>query len=85
MRRGALNLNAAFDPYSGRVYEQYHKRKRQQECIAFLEYVDRKIAEFIRTFHLMCDHVRTDHGGDITKWLAKLSRFIVHFTPQHCS
>jgi len=84
-RAGALNLFAAFDTRSGRVYGQCYARTRQQECIAFLEYLDREIAEHIRTIHLVCDHVSTHHGKDVTKWFATPPRFVVHFTPVHCS
>jgi transposase len=84
-RAGALNLFAAFDTRSGQVYGQCYERKRQQECIAFLEHLDREIAEPIRTIHLVCDNVSTHHGKDVTRWLAKHPRFVVHFTPVHCS
>jgi transposase len=75
----------AFDTRSGRVYGQCYERKRQLECIAFLEYLDQEIAEHIRTIHLVCDNVSTHHGQDVTRWFAKHPRFVVHFTPVHCS
>ena len=84
-RAGALNLFAAFDTRSGRVYGHCYARKRQQEGIAFLEYLDQEIAGHIRTIHLVCDHVSTHHGKDVTRWLAHHPRFVVHFTPVHCS
>jgi len=84
-RAGALNLLAAFDTRSGRVYGQCDERKRQQECIAFLEHWDREIAEPIRTIHLVCDHVRTPHGQDVTTWFAKHPRLVMYFTPVHGS
>jgi transposase len=84
-RTGALNLFAAFDTRSGRVYGQCYARKRQQECIAFLESLDQEIAEHIRTIHLVCDNVSTHHGKDVTRWLTMHPRFVVHFTPVHCS
>jgi transposase len=84
-RAGALNLFAAFDTRSGRVYGQCYERKRQQECIAFLEHLDREVAEHIQTIHLVCDNVSTHHGKDVTRWLAKHQRFVMHFTPVHCS
>jgi transposase len=62
-----------------------HEYKRQQECIAFLEHLGQEIAEPIRTIHLVCDHVSTHHGKDVTRWLARHPRFVVHFTPVHCS
>ena len=84
-RAGALNLLAAFDTRSGQVYGHCYERKRQREFIAFLEQLDREIAETIKTIHLVCDNVSTHHGRDVRKWFAKHPRFVVHFTPVHCS
>jgi transposase len=84
-RAGALTLFAAFDTRSGWVYGPCYARKRQQACIAFLEHWDREIGEHIRTIHLVCDNVSTHHGQDVTRWLATQPRFVVHFTPVHCS
>ena len=39
-RAGARNLFAAFDTRSGKVYGHCSDRKRQRECMAFLEAVD---------------------------------------------
>jgi hypothetical protein len=30
--------------------------------------LDREIGEHIRTMHLVCDHVRTHHGQEVTRW-----------------
>jgi transposase len=84
-RSGALNLFAAFDTRSGTVYGQCYPRKRQQEFIAFLEQLEREIAADITTIHLICDNVSTHHGREVRKWFVKHPRFIVHFTPVHCS
>jgi transposase len=84
-RAGALNLFAAFDTRSGKVYGQCYERKRQQEFIAFLEMLEAEIHERIQTVHLVCDNVSTHHGKEVRKWLAKHPRFVVHFTPVHCS
>jgi transposase len=84
-RSGALNLFAAFDTRSGMVYGQCYPRKRQQEFIAFLEQVDREIAADITTIHLVCDNVSTHHGREVCKWFVQHPRFVVHFTPVHCS
>jgi transposase len=83
-RAGALHLFAAFDTRSGRVYGQCFERKRQQEFIAFLEYLNQEIAAGIRMIHLVCDNVSTHHGKEVTTWLAHHPRFGVHFTPVHC-
>jgi transposase len=84
-RTGALSLFAAFDTRSGRVYGQCYARKRPQECLACLESLDQEIAEHSRTIHLVCDNVGTHHGKDVTRWLTMHPRFVVHFTPVHCS
>jgi hypothetical protein len=84
-RAGALNLLAAFDTRSGKVYGHCYDRKRQRECIAFLEALDLEIDECVRTIHLVCDNVSTHHGQEVQKWLANHSRFVMHFTPVHCS
>jgi hypothetical protein len=84
-RRGALTLFAAFDTRAGPVYGPCDARKRQQECIACLDALDREMAAPIRTIHLGCDHVSTHHGQEVTRWLANPPRFVVHFTPVHCS
>ena len=84
-RAGALNLFAAFDTRSGKVYGHCYARKRQREFIAFLETLDVEIDEHIRTIHLVCDNVSTHHGKEVRKWLTTHPRFVVHFTPVHCS
>jgi transposase len=84
-RAGALNLFAAFDTRSGKVYGHGSERKRQRACIAFLEALDAELDEHIRTIHLVCDNVSTHHGKEVQKWLANHPRFVVHFTPVHCS
>ena len=84
-RAGALNLFAPFDTRSGKVYGQCYERKRQRELIAFLETLDAEIDKHIRTIHLVCDNVSTHHGKDVRKWVANHPRFILHFTPVHCS
>jgi transposase len=84
-RAGARNLLAAFDTRSGQVYGHCAERKRQQECITFLEQLDREMAPHIRTIRGVCDHVSTPHGQDVRKWVAKHPRFIFHVTPVPCS
>jgi transposase len=84
-RAGALNLFAAFDTRSGKVYGYCYERKRQREFIAFLERLDAEIDQGIHTIHLMCDNVSTHHGKEVRKWIAPHPRFVFHFTPVHCS
>jgi transposase len=85
VRGGALQLFAAFDTRSGAVYAGQFRRKRQAECIRFLEHLDRLIPATIRAVHLVCDHVSVHHGKAVRAWLAVHPRFLVHFTPVHGS
>jgi len=64
-RAGALNLLAAFDTRSGKVYGHCSERTRQRECMAFLDVLDAEIDECIRLIHRVCDHVRTHHGKEV--------------------
>jgi hypothetical protein len=67
-RAGALNLLAAFDTRSGKVYGPCDERKRQREFMAFLEGLEAEIDEGIRIMHLVCDHVSTHHGKEVRTW-----------------
>jgi transposase len=84
-RKGALQLFAAFDTRSGQAYGECCYRKRQVEYITFLELLDRAIGPTITTIHLLADNVSVHHGRKVRRWLARHPRFVVHFTPVHCS
>lgn len=84
-RDGALQLFAAFDTRSGEVYAGQFRRKRQVECIAFLDHLDRLLPATITTVHLVCDNVSVHHGKTVRAWLADHPRFRFHFLPVHCS
>jgi transposase len=84
-RCGALNLFAAFDTRSGKVYGRTAERKRQVEFIAFLEQLDREIPATIKTIHVILDNLRMHKGKQVQAWLAKHPRFIFHHPPVHCS
>ena len=84
-RAGALQLFAAFETRTGKVYGQTYDRKRQKEFIAFLEYLETEIPEFITTIHMVLDNVSTHHGKQVRNWLKNHPRFQFHFTPVHAS
>ena len=84
-RKGALQLFAAFDTRTGKVYGDTYQRKRQIEFIAFLEYLDGQIPDSITMIHMVLDNVPTHHGKQVRNWLSKHPRFQFHFTPVHCS
>ena len=84
-RKGALNLFAAFDTRTGKVYGQCHERKRQAEFIQFLEHLDREIPAQVTVINLVMDNLRVHKGKQVQIWLAAHPRFQFHFTPVHCS
>lgn len=84
-RNGALNLLAAFDTRTGKVYGKCYGRKRQIEFIDFLEHLDKEIPQEKTKIHIVCDNVPMHHGKQVQKWLKSHPRFIFHFTPVHCS
>jgi transposase len=84
-RCGALNLFAAFETRTGKVYGQTAGRKRQAEFIAFLEHLDREIPASVTTIHIVLDNLRMHKGKQVQAWLAKHPRFVFHHPPVHCS
>ena len=84
-RAGALNLLAAFDTRSGKVYGRTYPRKRQREFIDSLEHIDADIPATIKTIHVICDNVPMHHGKEVQRWLVEHPRFQFHFTPVYCS
>lgn len=85
IRKGALNLLAAFDTRSGEVIGLCRRRKRQVEFIELLEEIDRRTPASVTLIHIVCDNVSTHHGKLVRAWLEAHPRFQIHFTPVHCS
>jgi transposase len=84
-RCGALNLFAAFDTRTGKVYGRTAERKRQVEFIAFLEQLDREIPATITAVHVVLDNLRMHKGKQVQAWLSNHPRFVFHHPPVHCS
>jgi transposase len=84
-RAGALNLFAAFDTRTGKVYARTAERKRQVEFITFLEQLEREIPACVTVIHIVLDNLIMHKGKLVQAWLAKHPRFVFHFPPTHCS
>jgi transposase len=84
-RGGALNLFAAFDTRSGKVYGYTAERKRPVEFIIFLEQLDQAIADTITHIYIVLDNVRMHKGQQVRAWLTDHPRFIFQHPPVHCS
>lgn len=85
VRKGALNLFAAFDTRTGEVTGILRPRKRQVEFIELLGAIDRSTPAEITLIHVIGDNVSIHHGKRVQAWLAAHPRFQMHFTPVHCS
>ena len=84
-RTGALHLFAGFDTRTGTVYATTAERKRQGECIAFLEQGDREVTPAITRSHIVLDNIRRHKGKKVQAWLATPPRFVFILPPVHCS
>jgi hypothetical protein len=84
-RAGALNLFAAFDTRSGKVYGYTAERKRQVEFMVFLEQVDQAIESTITRIYVVLDNVKMHKGQQVAAWLADHPRFNFVHPPVHCS
>ena len=84
-RDGALNLFAAFDTRTGKVWGYLAPRKRQAELIEFLDELEAAIPTTITTIHIILDNVRMHTGKKVLTWLAQHPRFQWTHPPVHCS
>lgn len=84
VRHGTTTLFAALDVASGEVITQCKKRHRHQEFLAFLNHIDRNVPDDL-DIHMVCDNYATHKHPKVRAWLAKRSRYHIHFTPTYAS
>jgi len=84
-RCGALNLLAALDTRSGKVWGEIAPRKRQGEFLALLQQVEADLPASVTHVYLILDNVRMHTGKQVRAWLSQHPRFIVVHPPVHCS
>ena len=83
-RNGTTTLFAALDLLEGKVIGDFYKRHRPQEFLKFMRRIDRAFPGE-KTLHVVMDNYGT-HGHAVVKaWLAKRSRFVIHYVPTSCS
>jgi transposase len=83
-RHGTTSLFAALDTTTGTVIGQLHRRHRSVEFRKFLDTIDAAVPADLDV-HLILDNYGTHKTALIRRWLAKRSRFHVHFTPTSAS
>ena len=83
-RNGTTTLFAALDLLQGKVIGDFHKRHRHQEFLAFLRRIDREFSGR-KSLHLVMDNYATHKHPRVKAWLARHSRFHIHYTPTYAS
>lgn len=83
-RNGTTSLFAALDTATGGVIGKCFRRHRAQEFLKFLKLIDQSVAPELDV-HLIMDNYATHKTQAVRSWLAKHTRFTVHFIPTHSS
>lgn len=84
VRHGTTTLFAALDIANGTVLTQCKRRHRHQEFLAFLRHIEANVPDHLDV-HLICDNYGTHKHAKVRAWLARRSRFHLHFTPTYSS
>nr|WP_274380074.1 IS630 family transposase [Paraburkholderia atlantica] len=84
IRHGTTTLFAALNAVTGEVIAQCKSRHRHQEFLAFLKHVDQAVLEELDV-HLIVDNYATHKHPKVKAWLAKHTRYHMHFTPTYSS
>jgi transposase len=83
-RNGTTTLFAALSTLDGSVIGQCLPRHRHQEFLKFLRTLDRELPRGLE-LHLIFDNYQTHKHANVTAWLEKHPRFVLHFTPTSSS
>ena len=84
VRHGTTSLFAALDVASGFVIGKCYKRHRAAEFLDFLKRIDARVPDGLDV-HIIMDNYATHKTPMIKNWLARRSRYHVHFTPTSAS
>ena len=83
-RHGTTTLFAALNVLDGQVIGQCQQRHTHVEWLRFLRQIDRETPKG-KTLHLIADNYATHKHPAVQQWLAKHTRFNMHFTPTSAS
>jgi transposase len=84
VRHGTTTLFAALDIANGQVLAQCKARHRHQEYLSFLRHIEANVPDNLDV-HLVVDNYGTHRHARVKAWLARRSRFHVHYTPTYSS
>jgi transposase len=83
-RHGTTTLFAALDVLTGVVIGECLPRHRHEEFLKFLRKIDRQVPKDLQ-IHMILDNYGTHKHADVVAWLAKHTRFHLHFIPTSSS
>ena len=83
-RNGTATLFAALNTLDGSVISICQERHRHQEWLKFLRLLNDATPDD-KQLHLIVDNYATHKHPKVKRWLARHSRFHVHFTPTSAS
>src|SRR6202158_4411827 len=83
-RNGTATLFAAMSTLDGTVISMCDDRHRHQEWLKFLRVID-QVTPAGKQIYLIADNYATHKHPKVRRWLARHSRFHVHFTPTSAS
>jgi transposase len=83
-RNGTATLFAALNTLDGTVISMCDDRHRHQEWLRFLRVID-NLNPGQKEIHLIADNYATHKHPKVQRWLARHSRFHMHFTPTSSS
>ena len=83
-RNGTTCLFAALNVLEGKVLGTCYPRHRNIEFLKFLRRIERETPSGL-DIHMIQDNYGTHKHPNVTKWLAKHTRFHLHFTPTSSS
>lgn len=84
IRHGTVTLFAALYYLEGKIVSLLAEQHRHQEWLRFLKKIDRETPSGL-DLHLIIDNYATHKHPKVRAWLAKHSRFHLHFTPTSAS
>src|SRR5271157_5444492 len=80
IRHGTITLFAALNYLDGKIISRTEPRHTHVEWLRFLKQMDRETPAELE-LHLIVDNYATHKHAKVRAWLAKRSRFHLHFTP----
>src|ERR1041385_867396 len=83
-RHGTTSLFAAYEVATGIVLGSLHRRHRSIEFRGFLDDIDAVVPQDLDV-HIVLDNYSTHKTPTIQRWLAKRTRYHLHFTPTGAS